>query len=373
MRQDPTERNRRSLSARVPAPSRLARFASGALPVLATSLLAMSGPAAGQDAPGGIEGRVVDAVRNAPLAVARVAVPSLGRESLTDGEGRFHLDGLPPGEYTLRVEYLGFETTVREVTVEPGGETRLEIVVSPRPVPLEDLEVTTLSLTWFPGFLERRERLEGHFFTHREIVSSGARDLTHLLEGREGVRIGVNSEASGRNRYYPQLYDTGPAYERAAARRDGPLFQPPYCRPMVFVDGDRMGPGARYWHLNEIPPGRVLAMEVYHDAGEIPEDIPFTDLRAASLDDDAVGMAREVGGRQALGRGVGGSAGSDVRHVLRGTALEEGFRWPVPRGREEAGRTGQRSVYLGLYERLPRLEHCGAVFVWTEFYPLREG
>lgn len=359
----------RPLRAGVPGPTAVS--VPAALAALLGVLLLPSGPLAAQET-GAISGTVVDANRDAPLGLARVEIPRLDRRTLADERGRFRFGEVPAGTYSVRVEYLGFETTVREVTVLSGEVVTVEILVTPRPISLEDLEVTSLSLTWFPGFIRRKEDRTGHFFTKQEIEAADPDHLTDLLRDREGVRLGFNRHAYGARKRFPQFYYTGPAYEGGAGS-GRPRLSSAFCRPVILVDGEPIGPGSPYLRFNEIPPELVLAMEVYYRAEELPESITFNDLRLTSLSREDVRRAAEMAGGRA--EAIGRSTEEDVGlfQTLAGAGLENGFRRPLRSRREDERRRVQRTVFAGLYESIPRMEHCGAIFVWTRFYPLREG
>lgn len=51
---------------------------------------------------------------------AEVTIVELGRRTITRNGGQFVFDGVPPGEYTLRVVYLGAAPVIRQVTVASG-------------------------------------------------------------------------------------------------------------------------------------------------------------------------------------------------------------------------------------------------------------
>lgn len=338
-------------------PTRPARSASLLLSGLLTAALLFSAPAAAQEETGSLVGQVRDAGRDEPVGLARVALPDLGLETLADERGRFRFEDVPAGTYALTVGFLGFEASVREITVEAGATERLEVWVQPEPISLEDLEVTTLSLSWFPGFAERKAAGKGHFFTAGDIAEAEPDHLTDLLRDAEGVRIGYNRNAAGANRRYPQFNRRGPAYYGRAATGGRIVRRSAYCRPAVFMDGRQIGPGHEYWHFNEIPPGRVLAMEVFYRPQDVPEAIPFADMRFAAGDWGEGGPPPPDGSADAEG---------DVRSVLAGAGLLEGFERPVPEEFEEA--FVERTVYAGLYEERPEVKYCGAIFVWTKFY-----
>ncbi|MDP2955416.1 MAG: carboxypeptidase-like regulatory domain-containing protein [Longimicrobiales bacterium] len=90
-------------------------------------------------------GVVFDSVRGVPLAGARVFLAGTGREARSDGGGRFRIPDLPPGIFTVDVAHpdldsLGLEVVPREMTVEEGGMSWVELAV-PRFSPAEAPDV----------------------------------------------------------------------------------------------------------------------------------------------------------------------------------------------------------------------------------------
>ncbi len=92
-------------------------------------------------AQGSITGTVSDAATGETLPGANVVVQELNRGAATDTEGRFVIDNVPNGTYTLTSSFVGykkFETTV-EVS---GSETTLNIELEPDYFGLEEVVVT---------------------------------------------------------------------------------------------------------------------------------------------------------------------------------------------------------------------------------------
>lgn len=102
----------------------------------ATGLLAAqeaSRPAPQQEALTRVEGTVVDAATNAPLRKATVTLWSLAQGSVaervatqTDAEGKFVIEGEPPGEYWLWAGKPGYVTTRLSGAASLGMNIRLE-------------------------------------------------------------------------------------------------------------------------------------------------------------------------------------------------------------------------------------------------------
>ena len=66
----------------------------------------------------------MDGRTGAPLEKVLVVVEDAGKSALTDAEGRFRIDGLPPGPHRLYVSVVGYALFRREVTVGPGRRRR---------------------------------------------------------------------------------------------------------------------------------------------------------------------------------------------------------------------------------------------------------
>ncbi len=96
------------------------------------------------DEPGLIHGTVTDAATDRPLHQADLVVPgtTLGTFSMADGEFRLLL---PPGVYSLRVQFLGYEPILEEgIHVVSGGQVKLEFAMKPgKAFTVEPVEVVT--------------------------------------------------------------------------------------------------------------------------------------------------------------------------------------------------------------------------------------
>jgi TonB-dependent receptor len=86
---------------------------------------AAQAPAAGS---GVVEGRVVDAVTSSPLQGATVIATGTAAQTSTDRDGIFRLSGVPAGDRTVVVTYLGRTDAIVETKVVAGASTRLDEV-----------------------------------------------------------------------------------------------------------------------------------------------------------------------------------------------------------------------------------------------------
>jgi TonB-dependent receptor len=96
--------------------------------LVASALLVAFAPALhAADAHGVVAGTVTDAQAGRALPGAPVRIEGTELESVTDLQGRFRIAGVPDGEHTLTVAYLGFEAARQPVSVVNGTPTTVEV------------------------------------------------------------------------------------------------------------------------------------------------------------------------------------------------------------------------------------------------------
>ena len=106
-------------------------------------------PPGGAGLPTGIIGSVVDAetreaIQTASVAVWNAADSSLATGAITDGDGRFTIEGVRPGRYYIRISFVGYLTeNVSDVALSPGAPRAElgEIALRPDTQMMEELVV----------------------------------------------------------------------------------------------------------------------------------------------------------------------------------------------------------------------------------------
>jgi hypothetical protein len=101
--------------------------------VASTSNAGTGGPAAPageatSDEPGSISG-LVATDEQMPIPGADVAIQA-GAATKTDGEGKFALTGLEPGDYDVFVEALGYESAAKKISVAAGETTDVTFLLA---------------------------------------------------------------------------------------------------------------------------------------------------------------------------------------------------------------------------------------------------
>ena len=100
--------------------------------MVALATLAILAPGALAQSPssslsGVVEGRVTDGATGEALPGARLAIPGTAIETSTDRQGMFRLTGVPAGQQTILVSYLGRRDETVDVDVTAGSARRLDV------------------------------------------------------------------------------------------------------------------------------------------------------------------------------------------------------------------------------------------------------
>jgi len=85
-------------------------------------------PLAAQERDGSIAGSVTDAGHDV-LPGARVELEPKGSSAVSDQQGRFAIQSVAAGDYTLTISYVGLLPYIEKVTVVPGQNSRVDAVL----------------------------------------------------------------------------------------------------------------------------------------------------------------------------------------------------------------------------------------------------
>ncbi|MCA1803056.1 MAG: TonB-dependent receptor [Rhodothermaceae bacterium] len=79
---------------------------------------------------GTITGTILDSSNNETLIGANIIIEGTSIGTATNLEGQFTLRNIQPGQYTLIITYIGYDEVRKDVVVESGQETNVEIVLN---------------------------------------------------------------------------------------------------------------------------------------------------------------------------------------------------------------------------------------------------
>ncbi|MBT8337970.1 MAG: TonB-dependent receptor, partial [Gemmatimonadetes bacterium] len=144
----------------------------------ATQVLLTGAPLDAQD--GRIEGTVV--VGRTPVDDAEITLTGQGRRVRTDGDGRFVLEGIPPGQYVVEAESPRWGRAVETVRVVAGRTTPVELSLE-AVFHLDEMVVSAGA-----GATRRSEAYQpASVVTNRELVVLGQATLGETLSREPGV------------------------------------------------------------------------------------------------------------------------------------------------------------------------------------------
>ncbi len=212
-----------------------------------------------------VVGEILDATTSTPLPAVRVVLRPVPpeedddadapprrasadtlrlREAVTDARGRFVLEDVRMGRYTVEAGSLGFGEVIQEVAVRGASPFEIRIRLAPAAVELEGVVVTSVRSPRLAasGFYERRGRTSGDFLTYEEIQERGATRTADLLGRFAGVRT-VQPARGG---------------APFVTLRGG-------CRPDIVVDGLNLGPNLSPDDV--ISPRELEGVELYRGPG----------------------------------------------------------------------------------------------------------
>ena len=214
-------------------------------------------PATAREVQGSVTGLVTAEGTGRPLTSAQVFLPGTGFGSLTNDTGRFLLLNIPVGEYTLRVELIGYAGISQQVTVSEGEVSTVNVQLSEEALALDELIVTGTA-----GQARRREIGNSIAVVRVAGIAEPVQSVDNLLQARApGVWISSESGGSGSGARIRFRGNTSATMSNA---------------PLIYVDGIRVksepypegpsGPSTRSSPLNDISPTDIDRIEIIKGA-----------------------------------------------------------------------------------------------------------
>lgn len=102
----------------------------GILPLLVGLTLLAAQAVAQTSSTGVIRGRVSNAATGSNLEHVLVSLAENNRVDSTERDGTFEITDLPPGRYTINVEYTGLDPETKTIDVRAGGVSQVEIALT---------------------------------------------------------------------------------------------------------------------------------------------------------------------------------------------------------------------------------------------------
>ena len=204
---------------------------------------------------GRVTGRVVDAATRRPLAGAQVFIPPTGIGNITDADGRYLLQNVPAGSYTLTAQLVGHKQGEVTVVVTAGATATANLSLQETAIALEQVVVTGA------GVATTRKKLGNTIaaIDASKVQTAAVSDVSQMIAAREpGVAV---------------LPGGGYTGEGARIRIRGSSSLSQLNEPIIYVDGIRVDRSATEFapqgnpsKLDDIPPEAIERIEILKGA-----------------------------------------------------------------------------------------------------------
>ena len=132
---------------------------------------------------GKITGKVTDTQSGEPLIGANILIVGTNLGAATDAEGKFLILNIPPGNYSVRISYLGYETVLVEgVKIVVDQTTELFEKLSTKTIQVNEVVVTAQT-----PLIQRDLTSSKSVITRDEINALPVSTFTELLSLQAGV------------------------------------------------------------------------------------------------------------------------------------------------------------------------------------------
>lgn len=183
-----------------------------------------------------IRGTVKDSEGN-PVEFATIYIEEIREGTQSDHEGAFFLR-VTPGQYTLRVQFMGYETYEQDIRVQPGEQVTVPVELVETSYRLDEVVIESKS-----GVQRVNETAYNVVALDARVQHNSTANLSGLLNKVSGVRI----------------RETGGVGSEMQVMMDG--FNGKHVK--VFIDGVPQEGVGRSFGLNNIPVNYAERIEVY--------------------------------------------------------------------------------------------------------------
>lgn len=191
-----------------------------------------------------VSGRIIDHATGTPVAAAAIDLGFNSLQGVTQEDGVFQFDRVPPGFYNVNVEHLGYANVADSIFVDYGSRVTITVRMAPAAIELDPLQVVVRSQSLERrGFYERMERGTGTFMTREDVENMHALRGSDLLRRVSGI----------------QLVQRGFGGPIAMGRGNCPF--------RFVIDGARL---AAAYSMDDMPPQWIEGIEIYKGPSQVP-------------------------------------------------------------------------------------------------------
>ncbi|WP_371292002.1 TonB-dependent receptor domain-containing protein [Bacteroides sp.] len=155
-----------------------------------------------------IKGTVIDKASRQPLEFINVLILGLGRGAVTDAEGHFNIQEVPPGIYRLQASAVGYKTVLTPEYIASTKDLTIQIETEEN---LTELEGVTVTASPFRRDLESPVGLRIIGLQEIEKSPGANRDISRIVQSYPGVAFSpagyrndliVRGGSPSENRFY---------------------------------------------------------------------------------------------------------------------------------------------------------------------------
>ncbi len=155
-----------------------------------------------------IKGTVIDKASRQPLEFINVLILGLGRGAVTDAEGHFNIQEVPPGIYRLQASAVGYKTVLTPEYIVSTKDLTIQIETEEN---LTELEGVTVTASPFQHDLESPVGLRIIGLQEIEKSPGANRDISRIVQSYPGVAFSpagyrndliVRGGSPSENRFY---------------------------------------------------------------------------------------------------------------------------------------------------------------------------
>lgn len=155
-----------------------------------------------------IKGTVIDKASRQPLEFINVLILGLGRGAVTDAEGHFNIQEVPPGIYRLQASAVGYKTVLTPEYIVSTKDLTIQIETEEN---LTELEGVTVTASPFRRDLENPVGLRIIGLQEIEKSPGANRDISRIVQSYPGVAFSpagyrndliVRGGSPSENRFY---------------------------------------------------------------------------------------------------------------------------------------------------------------------------
>ncbi|MBI5867116.1 MAG: TonB-dependent receptor [candidate division Zixibacteria bacterium] len=158
-------------------------------------LVQLASPVLAQNNPrrGSMVGSVVDAITREALAGASVQIMGTNLGVQTDTTGRFKIESVPLGEYSVRASYVGYAALVK-TDISAAAARPPEVEFALQPIPVEGRTIT-VTPEYFPRTTESQISVQSQSAEEIRRLPGGFEDVVRAVS----ILPGVGQAQPGRN------------------------------------------------------------------------------------------------------------------------------------------------------------------------------